>query len=300
MGHLPERAAGTSGVSRDKTGAGLGVDRPGGRLPRQGRRAGLDGGRGLRRHRPQRVLRQAPPGLPAAAGRRPRRRRRRGGVAHRSPPPPAVGAGGVHRGVRAAWGADHDRQGGAGRPGHPVGADGRPPARRGRPLRGRAHDRTPTARPAAGRHRWPLGGEQAPLRVPAEWRHRGRPGGGGGVAVGGHPGAGRGRVAGHRPGPERPRRADQRGRHLGRPDPRPDADAPRNAGLSVYRGEVVGSARWPAILAEDTWRGVVAVLDDPGRRTTPGRPPRWLLSGLAVCGVCGARVVSKPRVALAW
>ena len=71
---------------------------------------------------------------------------------------------------------------------------------------------------------------------------------------------------------------------------------PRNAGLSVYRGEVVGSARWPAILAEDTWRGVVAVLDDPARRTTPGRPPRWLLSGLAVCGVCGAPVVSKPRV----
>jgi len=70
---------------------------------------------------------------------------------------------------------------------------------------------------------------------------------------------------------------------------------PRNAGLSVYRGEVVGPAAWPAILEEDTWRGVVAVLADPTRRANPGRPPRWLLSGLAVCGVCGAPVVSKSR-----
>jgi DNA invertase Pin-like site-specific DNA recombinase len=70
---------------------------------------------------------------------------------------------------------------------------------------------------------------------------------------------------------------------------------PRNAGLSVYRGEVVGPASWPAILEEDTWRGVVAVLADPTRRSNPGRPPRWLLANLAVCGVCGAPVVSKSR-----
>jgi site-specific DNA recombinase len=70
---------------------------------------------------------------------------------------------------------------------------------------------------------------------------------------------------------------------------------PRNAGLSVYRGEVVGEATWPAILPEDLWRGVCAVLGDPARRSNPGRPPRWLLAGLARCGVCGAPVVSKSR-----
>jgi site-specific DNA recombinase len=70
---------------------------------------------------------------------------------------------------------------------------------------------------------------------------------------------------------------------------------PRNAGLSVYRGQVVGPAAWPAILPEDTWRGVVAVLDDPTRRSNPGRPPRWLLANLARCGVCGQPVVSKSR-----
>jgi DNA invertase Pin-like site-specific DNA recombinase len=70
---------------------------------------------------------------------------------------------------------------------------------------------------------------------------------------------------------------------------------PRNAGLSVYRGQVVGAASWPAILDEDTWRAVVAVLTDPTRRANPGRPPRWLLSNLAVCGVCGGLVIAKGR-----
>jgi site-specific DNA recombinase len=67
---------------------------------------------------------------------------------------------------------------------------------------------------------------------------------------------------------------------------------PRNAGLAVHRGQVVGPAGWPPILDEDTWRGVCAVLEDPGRRTNTTVARRWLLSGLAVCGVCGDPVRS--------
>jgi site-specific DNA recombinase len=67
---------------------------------------------------------------------------------------------------------------------------------------------------------------------------------------------------------------------------------PRNAGLMVHRGQVVGEAGWPAILDEDTWRGVCAVLEDPGRRTNTTVARRWLLSGLARCGVCGDTVRS--------
>jgi site-specific DNA recombinase len=70
---------------------------------------------------------------------------------------------------------------------------------------------------------------------------------------------------------------------------------PRNVGLSVYRGEVVGPARWPAIVDEATWKGVVAVLGDPSRRSNKGRPLRWLLVNLARCGICGERVISKGR-----
>lgn len=63
---------------------------------------------------------------------------------------------------------------------------------------------------------------------------------------------------------------------------------PRTAGLSSYRGEIVGSATWPAIVSEDTWRAACAILLDPSRRTNGGRGGtiRWLGSGLYKCGVC--------------
>jgi DNA invertase Pin-like site-specific DNA recombinase len=67
---------------------------------------------------------------------------------------------------------------------------------------------------------------------------------------------------------------------------------PRNAGLSQLQGEPIAPAQWPAILDEDTWRGVVAVLGDPARNTTTSRARKWLLSGLALCGVCGQPVRS--------
>lgn len=62
---------------------------------------------------------------------------------------------------------------------------------------------------------------------------------------------------------------------------------PRNAGLMVWRGEVVGKAEWKRIVEESEWRAVVRILEDPERRTTPGPQRRWLGSGLYLCGVCG-------------
>jgi site-specific DNA recombinase len=65
----------------------------------------------------------------------------------------------------------------------------------------------------------------------------------------------------------------------------------RNAGITTLNGVEVGRAQWPAILEEETWRAVVAVLDDPTRRTTTvSNKARYLLAGLAVCGRdgCGA------------
>jgi DNA invertase Pin-like site-specific DNA recombinase len=65
---------------------------------------------------------------------------------------------------------------------------------------------------------------------------------------------------------------------------------PRNAGLRQHQGTVIGPAAWPPLVDQVTWRAVVAVLTDPARTTNPGRPPRWLLSGVARCGVCGGPV----------
>lgn len=44
--------------------------------------------------------------------------------------------------------------------------------------------------------------------------------------------------------------------------------------------------KWPAIVAEDTWRAAKHILEDDSRRLSPGPGRRWLLSGLALCGVC--------------
>lgn len=61
----------------------------------------------------------------------------------------------------------------------------------------------------------------------------------------------------------------------------------RNAGLRVHRGQVVGKGAWEPILDDDTYRRVVAVLTDPARRTSPASSAvKYLLSGLARCGVC--------------
>lgn len=59
---------------------------------------------------------------------------------------------------------------------------------------------------------------------------------------------------------------------------------PRAAGLRSYRGEVIGTAAWPAILDRDTWEAVLATL--AGRPKGNNTFKRWL-TGVLVCGRCG-------------
>lgn len=66
--------------------------------------------------------------------------------------------------------------------------------------------------------------------------------------------------------------------------------SPRVAGKSSWHGEVVGDAVWTALVPEDRWRAVVAILTNPARRTPgAGGAVKWLGSGLYICGVCGER-----------
>lgn len=62
-----------------------------------------------------------------------------------------------------------------------------------------------------------------------------------------------------------------------------------NAGLIEHDGEIAGKGNWEPIVSEDTWRAARAVLTDPARRIGPGPVPRWLLSGVLICGVCDGR-----------
>jgi hypothetical protein len=65
----------------------------------------------------------------------------------------------------------------------------------------------------------------------------------------------------------------------------------RNAGLREYDGEVVGRGSWPAIVKEETWRKAHRLLTDAPAGPYRGR--KWLLSGIALCGVCGHPVTSR-------
>jgi len=61
-----------------------------------------------------------------------------------------------------------------------------------------------------------------------------------------------------------------------------------NAGLVAHDGQVEGPAQWAAVTDEATWRAACAILASPWRRASRGGAPAWLLSGIALCGACGA------------
>jgi site-specific DNA recombinase len=63
---------------------------------------------------------------------------------------------------------------------------------------------------------------------------------------------------------------------------------PRNAGILVYRGKESGTAAWPPIVDELTWRQMRAILADPARRTSQSNRVSSLGSGLYLCGICSA------------
>lgn len=72
----------------------------------------------------------------------------------------------------------------------------------------------------------------------------------------------------------------------------------RTGGRIEHNGEILGQAQWPAVLPEATWRAVRGLLTAPGRVRPKQGARRWLMSGLAVCGLadCGLPVrISSTR-----
>jgi site-specific DNA recombinase len=83
---------------------------------------------------------------------------------------------------------------------------------------------------------------------------------------------------------------------------------PRNAGWRAMRpvnptsgrreffhDEPTAKGLWPAVVSDEVWRGTVATLKDPRRRSSPGNTPKYLLSGIARCGWdgCGLPVFTS-------
>ena len=67
-------------------------------------------------------------------------------------------------------------------------------------------------------------------------------------------------------------------------------ESPTYAGLRVHRGHVVGTGTWEPLITVDEHERLKALLADPARRTQRGSEPRWLLSGVAICGECEGRI----------
>lgn len=63
---------------------------------------------------------------------------------------------------------------------------------------------------------------------------------------------------------------------------------PRNIAKRVHKGQIVADAQWPAIVTEERFEAVASMLKNRARTAQPSG--RQLLSGLALCGVCGATV----------
>ncbi len=74
---------------------------------------------------------------------------------------------------------------------------------------------------------------------------------------------------------------------------------PTIAGRRVYRGEDIGQADWDPVVDYGLWLRLKSLLDDPRRSsvTVPRGPvPRHLLSGIAFCGECRARMKAATNL----
>ncbi|OFR30524.1 recombinase family protein [Actinomyces sp. HMSC065F11] len=67
--------------------------------------------------------------------------------------------------------------------------------------------------------------------------------------------------------------------------------SPRVAG-KIERGMELVEAPWPAILSEGTWDAVRAKLEKPSQPKS--RRLKYMLSGIAVCGLCGSELSPGP------
>lgn len=68
---------------------------------------------------------------------------------------------------------------------------------------------------------------------------------------------------------------------------------PRITGLRTHRGAVIGDAGWPAIIDRETWEALQARVRASAMVAGPS-PWKYLLTRLAVCGKCGAKLGGFP------
>lgn len=69
---------------------------------------------------------------------------------------------------------------------------------------------------------------------------------------------------------------------------------PRYAGHRTHANQIIGKGDWEPLVSQDLYDEALAVLSAPGRRHSRGLEPKYLLSGLGLCGRCTS--VLRPNV----
>lgn len=63
---------------------------------------------------------------------------------------------------------------------------------------------------------------------------------------------------------------------------------PAYAGKRQHQGKIVSEALWPALIEPEAWQKLQSVISPQDRKRANDWPAKHLLSGIALCGVCGA------------
>ena len=72
---------------------------------------------------------------------------------------------------------------------------------------------------------------------------------------------------------------------------------PTYAALRQHQGKVIGNGTWPALITPEEHRRVCQLVRRNAMAEPPGRgpEPKYLLTGIARCGVCDLKIVRKAR-----
>ena len=66
---------------------------------------------------------------------------------------------------------------------------------------------------------------------------------------------------------------------------------PAYAGKRQHNGKIVSDAQWPPLIEPEEWDKLALILNNPARKRSNDWPAKHLLTGIAVCDVCGAGVI---------
>ncbi|WP_448810457.1 recombinase family protein [Agromyces bauzanensis] len=70
---------------------------------------------------------------------------------------------------------------------------------------------------------------------------------------------------------------------------------PHYAGIATYKGDETGTGDWEPIISMDTWERFKAARTRRKVRHAWSNKTKYLLSGLALCGECGGRLLARPE-----